>query len=266
MDDKTALAFNTICNFIRDLNGSFGNRQKSLLLYGHLIEKTGLIHMEPVRKHIQIFKTFVQTNDEAIQGRDKKKMRLERIVYSDKVAIDIKSIFQMADKDEENVIWVHLLTISALLFPEGQAKQKLKELREQASSRGASGGNGGGGGIGGGGGDFIKNMMDKIGEQIQNTDGDDVNPMQMIGSLMNSGVFNELFQGLSGQMGGGGGNGGMDLAGMMSSMQGLLNNISTMANEQEDQVKTTTETTNTTTPTASLPNVQENPAEGTDEQ
>lgn len=252
MDDKTALAFNTICNFIRDLNGSFGNRQKSLLLYGHLIEKTGLIHIEPVRKHIQIFKTFVETNDEAIQARDKKKLRLERIVYSDKVAIDMKSIFQSADRDEENVIWVHLLTISALLFPEGQAKQKLKELREQTSS-------GGSGGIGGAGGDFIKNMIDKIGEQIQNTDGEDVNPMQMIGSLMNSGVFNELFQGLSGQMGGNGG-GGMDLAGMMSSMQGLLNNISSMANEQQDtdQVKTTTQTT--------LPNIQENPAEGTDEQ
>lgn len=256
MDDKTALAFNTICNFIRDLNGSFGNRQKSLLLYGHLIEKTGLIHIEPVRKHIQIFKTFVETNDEAIQARDKKKLRLERIVYSDKVAIDMKSIFQAADKDEENVIWVHLLTISALLFPEGQAKQRLKELREKTNS----GGNSGSGGIGGGGGDFIKNMIDKIGEQIQNTDGDDVNPMQMIGSLMNSGVFNELFQGLSGQMGGNGG-GGMDLAGMMSSMQGLLNNISTMANEQQDtdQVKT---------PVVSLPGTppQENPAEGTDEQ
>ena len=45
MDDKTALAFNTICNFIRDLNASFGSKQKSLMLYGHLIEKTGLIHI-----------------------------------------------------------------------------------------------------------------------------------------------------------------------------------------------------------------------------
>jgi len=218
MDDKTALAFNTICNFIRDLNDSFGTRQKSLLLYGHLIEKTGLIHMEPVKKHLQIFRNFVQTNDDAIQARDKKKIKLGRISYSDKVAIDLQSIFQMADREEEKVIWVHLLTISAILHPEGQAKQTLKDLK---NSRTASSGSGGGED------NFLKNMMDKIGEQIQSNDGQDVNPMQMIGSLMSSGVFSELFQGLSSGMS----DGNMDIGKMMGSMQGLLNNLNTMVGE-----------------------------------
>lgn len=212
MDDKTALAFNTVCNFIRDLNASFGNRQKSLMLYGHLIEKTGLIHIEPVKKHLQIFRAFVETNDEAIQARDKKKLKVKRIVYSEKVAIDLLSILQMADREEEKVIWIHLLTISAILYPEGHAKQTLKDLKNNPAT-GAGGEE-----------NFLKNIMDKIGEQIQSNGGEDVNPMQMIGSMMNSGVFNEILQGLSNGMN----DGNMDIGKMMGSMQGLLNNLNTM--------------------------------------
>lgn len=222
MDDKTALAFNTVCNFIRDLNASFGNRQKSLMLYGHLIEKTGLIHIEPVKKHLNIFKTFVETNDEAIQARDKKKMKVHKIVYSEKVAIDLMSILQMADREEEKVIWIHLLTISAILYPEGHAKQTLKDLKNKTTT-------------GGGGGEenFLKNIMDKIGEQIQSNGGEDVNPMQMIGTMMNSGVFNEIFQGLSSGMN----DGNMDIGKMMGSMQGLLNNLNTMVAETSSSPK-----------------------------
>jgi hypothetical protein len=210
MDDTTALRFNTICNFIRDLNESFGSRQKSLLLYNHLIEKTGLIHMEPVRRHIQIFNQFIRDNEEAIIAKNKKLLKTHVLLYSEKVAIDLGNILQICDADEERVIWTHLLTISAILHPEGRAKQVLKDTKPVKEDN------------------FLKNIMDKIGEQVQAVDGEDVNPMQMIGNMMSSGVFNEIFQGLSGGVE----NGNLDLGKMMNSMQDLMSNLNTMVQEK----------------------------------
>jgi hypothetical protein len=214
MDDKTALAFNTICNFIRDVNASFGTKQKALMLYGHLIEKTGLIHIEPVRKHIQIFQAFVKENEDAILGRKRNLMRAGKIVYSERVWIDLAAIFQMADREEESIIWNHLLTISAILNPDGKAKQVLKDLKNKPSTGSED--------------NFLKNIMEKIGDQIQSSGGEDANPMQMIGSMMSSGVFNEIFQGLSSGMS----DGNMDIGKMMSSMQSMMSNLNDIVKDK----------------------------------
>lgn len=212
MDEKTALGFNTICNFIRDLNASFGVKQKSLMLYGHLIEKTGLIHIEPVKKHIHIFKIFVENNEEAIEKRNKKLLKMPKISYSERVGIDIQAIFQMCDREEETVIWNHLLTISALLHPQGKSKKILQDIKDSKSTSEDN---------------FLKGIIDKIGKEIESTDGEDVNPMQMIGKMMSSGVLNDVFQNLSKGMN----DGNLDLGSMMNSMQGLLGNLNNMVQE-----------------------------------
>lgn len=191
------------------------------MLYGHLIEKTGLIHIEPVKKHIAIFKTFLQTNEEAIEKRNKKLFKSGKIMYSERVAIDLLGIFQLCDREEESVIWNHLLTLSAMLDPSSNAKKVLKEMRE---SKAASGSSGSGGGFED---NFLKNIVDKIGNEISNHEGEDLNPMQMIGSMMSSGVLNDVFQSLSTGMN----DGNMDLGKMMSSMQGLMQNLNTMVND-----------------------------------
>jgi len=221
MDNNTALAFNTICNFIRDLSASFGSKQKSLLLYGHLIEKTGLIHIDPVKKHINIFKKYIEENQEAIEDRDKSKFKTLIISYSDKVAIDLKGVFALCDKEEEKVVWNHLLTISAVLNPLGNAKQILKDMT--ASKKG-------------GGGDsdinednFLKNIMDKIGSEVENYDTENMNPMQMIGTMMSSGALNDIFQSISSGLN----EGNLDLGSMMNSMQSLVSNLNTMVSENQ---------------------------------
>lgn len=218
MDNNTALAFNTICNFIRDLSASFGNKQKSLLLYGHLIEKTGLIHIEPVKKHISIFKKFVDDNQEAIEDRNKSKLRTRSISYSDKVAIDMKAVFELCDKEEENVIWTHLLTISAVLNPLGNAKQILKELSSSSSAKKGDENN------------FLKNIMEKIGSEVENYDTENMNPMQMIGNMMSSGALNDIFQSISSGLN----DGELDLGSMMNTMQSLVGNLNTMVGDQEN--------------------------------
>lgn len=237
MDNNTALAFNTICNFIRDLNASFGTKQKSLLLYGHLIEKTGLIHIDPVKKHISIFKEFVEENQEAIEKQEKALLKSPVISYSEKVAIDVGSIFKLSDREEEKVIWNHLLTISAVLNPLGNAKQILKTLSEnqqhQRTSTSSSASND----------NFLKNIMDKIGSEVQNCDTENMNPMQMVGNLLSSGALNDVFQSLSSSMN----DGNLDLNSMMNSMQSMMSNLSTMVNEakQEEKEDIPTITTNT---------------------
>lgn len=237
MDNNTALAFNTICNFIRDLSASFGNKQKSLLLYGHLIEKTGLIHIDPVKKHINIFKKYIEENKEAIENRDKSKFNSTSISYSDKVAIDLKGVFSMCDKEEEKVVWNHLLTISAVLNPLGNAKQILKDLTASSSAK-----KGGGSDLNED--NFLKNIMDKIGSEVENYDTENMNPMQMIGSMMSSGALNDIFQSISSGLN----EGNLDMGSMMNSMQSLVGNLNTMVNE--NQPITTTATTTTTAPSA----------------
>lgn len=239
MDNNTALAFNTICNFIRDLNGSFGARQKSLMLYGHLIEKTGLIHIEPVKKHVGIFKAFVEDNQEAIEARDRKLFKTGTIAYSEKVGIDIKSIFAICDREEEKVIWNHLLTISAVLNPVGNAKQILKSLETKK---------------GGGEDNFLKNIMEKIGSEVENC-GEDANPMQMIGSLMSSGALNDIFQSISSGMS----DGNLDMASMMKSMQTMVSGLTSMVDETKTDTATATATATTTTLTVPPPTPEQEP-------
>lgn len=237
MDNSTALAFNTICNFIRDLSASFGNKQKSLLLYGHLIEKTGLIHIDPVKKHINIFKKYIEENQEAIENRDKTKFKTFSISYSEKVAIDLKGVFSLCDKEEEKVVWNHLLTISAVLNPLGKAKQILKDL--STSSSGAKKG-----GTDLNEDNFLKNIMDKIGSEVENYDTENMNPMQMIGSMMSSGALNDIFQSISSGLN----EGNLDLGSMMSSMQSLVGNLNTMVNENQRSTPDTDAATTETTP------------------
>lgn len=224
MDNNTALAFNTICNFIRDLSASFGTKQKSLLLYGHLIEKTGLIHIDPVKKHIHLFKTYVEENQEAIEDRDKSKFKTHCISYSDKVAIDLKGVFSLCDKEEEKVVWNHLLTISAVLNPMGNAKQILKDISSSSTSAKKKGPED----------NFLKNLMDKIGSEVSNYDTENMNPMQMIGSMMSSGALNDIFQNISSDLN----EGNLDLGSVMNTMQSLVSNLSSMV--EEDTPATTT--------------------------
>ena len=238
MDNNTALAFNTICNFIRDLSASFGNKQKSLLLYGHLIEKTGLIHIDPVKKHINIFKKYIEENQEAIENRDKSKFHSTSITYSDKVAINIKGVFSMCDKEEEKVVWNHLLTISAVLNPLGNAKQILKDLSASYTEKK------GGDGPALNEDNFLKNIMDKIGSEVENYDTENMNPMQMIGSMMSSGALNDIFQSISSGLN----EGNLDLGSMMNSMQSLVGNLNTMVNENQSSATPTAAATSTTHP------------------
>lgn len=128
MDDTTLLGFKALTTFVLELSSMFGEKHRPLKLYAHLLGKTTLAHDKAIRKHTDSYLDFCIKNRDAIYNKDVSVFATNTITYSSKAYIDIKKIISMADKDTKDIIWAHLLTISAILDTDGQAKQILKEL------------------------------------------------------------------------------------------------------------------------------------------
>lgn len=215
MDDSSLMSFKAIASFVTDLNEVFGKRQKSLALYARLIEKTGITNEKPILKHIDAFRSVCIANREALQTQDKSKLADVQISYSDRVYIDLKHIFNMAEKEPETIpiIWKHLLTISALLDPSSNAKKILKENVDKSKI------------IGGDSKEekFLSSLIDKV-EQSINPDELNGNPMSAISSIMSSGVITDLI----GNMQSGLSNGDLDLNKLMGTVQGMMSKMGGM--------------------------------------
>jgi len=213
--DNRILTFKCICNLIKDLNDSFGKYQKSLFLYSALMEKTGIIHEEPIKKHIKIFYTFIKENEQAILEKQEKNFQSYKIMYSDKVGIDFQHIFELADNDEKKAIFHHLLTMMAVLDPSSTAKEVLKKEIENKKKLGEKPSEE----------SFLKDIINKVNDQMDdNMD----NPLQLMNKMMSSGVFNEIVENMNTSLS----SGDLDLGKMVNSIQMVLGNLNgTMKND-----------------------------------
>jgi ribosomal protein L20A (L18A) len=117
IDDTSVLVFKAITTFINDLYSEFGSRHKSISLYHRLLEKTGLMHTGPVIKHIDCFRTFFVKNKEAMETQNFEKFVDSKITYSERVYVDMATIFRHSDKECASIIWKHLLTIWGVIDP-----------------------------------------------------------------------------------------------------------------------------------------------------
>ena len=54
-DNTSILIFKAITSFISDLDSEFGKKYKSIQLYSRLLEKTGIVHIGTINKHIYIY-------------------------------------------------------------------------------------------------------------------------------------------------------------------------------------------------------------------
>lgn len=206
--DTSLITFKAICNFANDLSEVFGENHRPLKLYAHLINKTTLSHEKAIKKHIEAFSIFCFKNREAILSKNTKMLNETNIVYSTRVFINMKDIFGLADNETSGVIWKHLLTISALTDPSGKARQILKEQKEK------------------GGGDEVNFLTDII-SKVESNVNPNANPMEAVSSIMQSGIFNDLVQG----MGNGLQNGSLDLKKLMGTVQNMVTKLS---DENED--------------------------------
>lgn len=194
------LTFKAISKFINDLSEVFSTQQHALKLYQRLVNKTTINHDKAMGKHIEAFKHFCVVNREALETKNITKLVENKIEYSERVFIDFASIFRLSDSETSEVIWKHLLTISAFVDPASRAKEILKK-----NSSGKEG-------------DFLANIIDKV---EQNVDPNSTNPMEAVSQIMKSGVFTDLLSGMNNGLQ----DGSLDLGKLMSTVQNLCTNL-----------------------------------------
>ena len=197
--DTSLISFKVISSFINDIADAFGDDQHSINLYKHLLSKTTLSHETAINKHLDIFKEFCIANREAFTSKDAEKLTIGVIEYSDKVKVDLAAVFKIADAQTSNIIWKHLLTISAVVDPAGQARKILSEMTDKSNTGDSN---------------FLTDIINKIEDTVD----PDADPMTAISSIMSSGVFTELISG----MGAGIQDGSLDMGQLMGSVQGMM--------------------------------------------
>lgn len=205
-NDYKLTAFNAIKNFVNELYENFGETNHELCLYHRLLEKTTETHDKAIVKHLEAFKTFCVQNRDALINKDITKINC-KVEYSSKVFIDFTEIFKTTDKDTNEVIFKHLLTISAFVDPTAKAKEILKKASVSGSKEG----------------DFIQNILSKVEDNINASGGDisNPNPMAIVSNLLSSGVFNDIIE----TMGTGLKDGSFNLGSMLNSLQSVVKEI-----------------------------------------
>jgi len=211
--DMSLICFNAIVNFTNELVEHFSKHQRSLKLYGRLINKTTISHKESIQKHISSFHKFCVSNRDAIFSKNTN-LSVAKIEYSSRVYIDMENIIKHSDKDSLAIIWQHLLTISALVDPAGKAKEVLKEnLASGKTSQNET--------------DFLTNIINKVEPHVSA----DSNPMQAISSIMSSGIFTDLLGGMNSGIS----NGSLDLSKLMGAVQSMVGNNGGDGSDQSGQ-------------------------------
>lgn len=205
MNDTSLITFKAISTFVNELAESFGDEHRPLKLYAHLLNKTTLSHTKAIKKHIEAFTGFCVGNRECIVEK-KPEWKVPRIEYNQRVYIDMSNIFQLIgkDKDTSRVVWTHILTLSALVDPTGQAKQILKEQATSSSGEGDEA-------------EFLTDIISKVESSVDSN----ANPMEAVNSIMQSGVFSELVTG----MGSGLQDGSLDLNKLMGTVQNMVTKL-----------------------------------------
>ena len=201
--DYNLIAFKAITTFTNELNENFGSTSHSLKLYERLISKTGLSHDKAIKKHLDVFRTFCIDNRDGILSNDIKKFITLKVEYSPKVYIDFIAIFNIADKETSEIIWKHLLTISALLDPSGNAKEILKKNKENTTES-----------------DFLTDIINKVENHVK----PDSNPMEAVSTILSSGVFNDLISGMNSGLN----EGTLDLGKLMGTVQTMCSSLSNL--------------------------------------
>ena len=205
MEDSQLAVFNAISKFVSCLNECYGPKQLSLQLYNTILGKTQLSHTKAIEKHIELFKTFCVKNQDAILKKDSGMITSFTIEYSEKIKIDFKQIFELAEHSEKSVIWHHILIICAYLNPQIRAKEILQKEKDNTNES-----------------NFLENIINTV---EQNVGQDTKDPMKAVGDIMSSGVFTDLV----GNMTSGLQNGDLNLGklvGTVNNMVGTLMNDS----------------------------------------
>jgi hypothetical protein len=194
------IPFKAISSFIAALNEAFGTQHHPVKLYDRLLSKTTLSNDRIIKKHIEIFRLFCVNNRDCIVAKNKNLVE-PVVTYSERVFVDMSVIFEKADSETSEIIWKHLLTISALLDPAGKAKDILKNSNTKEA-------------------DFLSDIINKVESNIK----PNANPLEAVSSIMQSGVFNDLLSSMNNGMQ----DGSLDLGKLMGTVQTMCSSLGNM--------------------------------------
>jgi len=203
-DNTSILIFKAITSFISDLDSEFGKRHKSIALYNRLLEKTGIVHVGPINKHIDCFKKFFSVNHNAMMEQNSNLFEDSKITYSDKVYVDVATVLRQTSVENKSIIWQHLLTIWGLIDPTSEARRLLNEAKKNGTATNEE--------------NFLSNIIDKVETAVSSDKIDKNNPLSAITSLMQSGVMTDLVSGMQQGLS----EGSLDVSKLMSSVQMMM--------------------------------------------
>lgn len=205
MSDTLSLKiFKCISSFVQNLNEEYGTQHKPLRFFAKLVDRVKITNEVAIAKLTEIFRTFCISNREAFKTQEVAKLSSIKITYSETIFIDMSVIFLMADQENQSIIWRHLLTISALVDPENNARELLQKMSEVQPSKED---------------ELIKNVISKVEQAVK----PDSNPADAISAIMQSGIISEVMNGMS--------NNTLDIGKLLGSVQGM---ISTMGAENPE--------------------------------
>lgn len=215
MDDSKLSIFNAIMSFVQDLDTGFDKTHKPIALYNRLLEKTTLKDSVAIGKHITGFERFFNTYPNYLKNGTVEKDA--KIIYSDRVFLDIGQILSTSDKEMNQHILRHLKYIYSIINKGTEAgKAVLKELKEETGTAAdadidlpnTTEGN------------FIKDTLTEMTEHFENIE-DTGNPMAMMTGMMQSGFFQKFMGDLQGKMS----SGEMDIKSLMSTVTSVISDV-----------------------------------------
>jgi len=172
--------FKAISEFVFDLDLVFGKTHKEVLLYKRLLSKTTILNEGPVKRHVNIFKTFIDSNISAIIEKCTDNLATHKLVYSERVFIDLYTLLKECDKDTETAVWNHLLKINALINPSEQSLALTSFLNNHSKSTLSSAGED----------DLLSDLITTVKDSLT---GETVsNPMETAMSLVSSGKLSNI--------------------------------------------------------------------------
>ncbi len=198
--------FQSILNFVTDINELYGSKMRKLQLYHRLLSKTTASNYTAIQKHFTAFKTFFLLNDistiESISSP---------ISYNERIQIELPYIIKQADHDSLTNIKKHLLLIKSLLFPEDKESKnmlissaKTEETNQKMEGNEEK---------------FIGDLMNKVKSKINPSEIKD--PMQAVTSIMSSGLLNDILQSMDSSVS----NGDLDLNKLMGTVTTMFSNL-----------------------------------------
>ena len=187
--EDTKRKFSVMKCFVRELSNFF-QEDLTVKLYNHLLEKTTLENKEPVHKHLSLFEEFCVKNRAQIETKDTA-FPSPVVQYSERVRIDFEKLFsQIAqeenDKETRSVLFDHLWVVSSVFDSESKTSELLKAKQKPKSGAASElehlfKKN-----------PFLSDMMEKVEKNVKPGS----SPMEAMSSMMQSGMLQELVQGM----------------------------------------------------------------------